>query len=133
MRNGPCEPSPGRTAPSGPCRFKNARLGFMRFEEAFLKADDGTELFVRRYQPHSRDADRSVLLVHGMAEHGQCYEHVAESMVARGWNVILPDLRGHGRSGGDPIHVNDFGEYVSDLRRIFDESGLYSQNTVLVG
>jgi alpha-beta hydrolase superfamily lysophospholipase len=105
----------------------------MRFEEAFLSADDGTELFVRRYQPHSRDADRSVILVHGMAEHGQCYEHVAESMVSRGWNVIVPDLRGHGRSGGDPIHVNDFGEYVSDLKRVFDASGLYSQNTVLVG
>jgi hypothetical protein len=47
--------------------LENARLGFMQFEEAFLKADDGVALFVRRYQPDSRDADRSVLLVHGMA------------------------------------------------------------------
>jgi lysophospholipase len=105
----------------------------MRFEEAFLKADDGTALFVRRFQPQSRDADRSVLLVHGMSEHGHCYQHVAESMVTRGWNVVLPDLRGHGQSGGDPIHVNDFSEYVADLKRIFDESGMRSQNTVLVG
>jgi alpha-beta hydrolase superfamily lysophospholipase len=105
----------------------------MRFEEAFLKADDGIALFVRRYQPDSRDADRSVILVHGMAEHGQCYEHVAESMVARGWNVVVPDLRGHGRSGGDHIHVNSFAEYVADLKRVFDESGLRSQNTALVG
>jgi lysophospholipase len=105
----------------------------MRFEEHLLKAEDGTELFVRRYEPYSRDADRAVLLVHGMAEHGQCYQHVAESMVARGWNVILPDLRGHGRSGGVPIHVDDFGEYVDDLKLILDESGLYSQKTVLVG
>ncbi len=105
----------------------------MKFEEAFLKADDGIALFVRRYQPDSRDAERSVLLVHGMAEHGQCYQHVAESMVARGWNVVLPDLRGHGRSGGDHIHVDDFAEYVTDLKQIFDASGLRSQNTVLVG
>jgi lysophospholipase len=105
----------------------------MRFEEAFLKADDGTALFVRRYQPDSRDADRSVLLVHGMAEHGQCYQHVAESIVARGWNVVVPDLRGHGQSGGDHIHVNDFAEYVADLKQIFDASGLRSHRTVLVG
>jgi lysophospholipase len=113
--------------------LENARLGFMRFVEAFLKADDGVELYVRRFEPDSRDADRSVLLVHGMAEHGRCYEHVAESMVARGWNVVVPDLRGHGRSGGDHIHVNDFAEYVADLERIFEASGLRSQNTVLVG
>jgi lysophospholipase len=105
----------------------------MRFAEAFFEADDGIALFVRRYQPDSGDADRSVLLVHGMSEHGQCYQHVAESMVARGWNVVLPDLRGHGQSGGDHIHVDDFGEYVADLKRIFDQTGLDSHNTVLVG
>ncbi len=105
----------------------------MRVEDAFLKADDGVALFVRRFEPASRDADRSVLLVHGMSEHGQCYQHVAESMVARGWNVVVPDLRGHGQSGGDHIHVNDFSEYVADLKQVFDASGLRSQNTVLVG
>ena len=105
----------------------------MRFAEAFFEADDGIALFVRRYQPDSGDADRSVLLVHGMSEHGQCYQHVAESMVARGWNVVLPDLRGHGQSGGDHIHVNDFGEYVADLKRIFDQTGLPTHDTVLVG
>jgi lysophospholipase len=105
----------------------------MKFEEAFLKAEDGVALFVRRFEPASRDADRSVLLVHGMSEHGQCYQHVAESMVARGWNVVLPDLRGHGRSGGDHIHVSDFTEYVADLKRVLDASGLRAENTVLVG
>jgi lysophospholipase len=105
----------------------------MKFEEAFLKAEDGVALFVRRFEPASRDADRSVLLVHGMSEHGQCYQHVAESMVARGWNVVVPDLRGHGRSGGDHIHVSDFAEYVADLKRVLDASGLRAENTVLVG
>ena len=51
MANGPCEPSLGLTAASGPWRLKkNARLGFMQFEEAFLKADDGVALFVRSQQ-----------------------------------------------------------------------------------
>jgi lysophospholipase len=105
----------------------------MRASEAYLQADDGVELFVRRFEPLSRDADRSMVLVHGMSEHGQCYEHVARSAVARGWNVLVPDLRGHGRSGGEHIHVSDFGEYVADLKRIFDWGGLSSQKTVMVG
>jgi len=105
----------------------------MRSEEALLKADDGVELFVRRFEPRSRDAERTLLFVHGMSEHGQCYEHVIEWTVARGWNVIVPDLRGHGRSGGEHIHVNDFSEYVSDLKRIIEWSGLTPENTVIAG
>jgi lysophospholipase len=105
----------------------------MRAVEAYLQADDGVRLFVRRFEPHTRDADRWLFLVHGMSEHGQCYEHVARSAVARGWNVLVPDLRGHGRSGGEHIHVNDFAEYVADLRRIFEWGGLCSRKTVMVG
>lgn len=105
----------------------------MRAVEAYLQARDGVGLFVRRFEPRSRDADRWLFLVHGMSEHGQCYEHVARSAVARGWNVVLPDLRGHGRSGGEHIHVNDFSEYVADLRQIFEWGGLSPHNTVMVG
>lgn len=105
----------------------------MRAVEAYLQARDGVGLFVRRFEPRSRDADRWLFLVHGMSEHGQCYEHVAHSAVARGWNVVVPDLRGHGRSGGEHIHVNDFSEYVADLRQIFDWGGLSGHNTVMVG
>ena len=105
----------------------------MRAVEAYLQADDGVGLFVRRFEPRSRDADRWLFLVHGMSEHGQCYEHVVRLAVARGWNVIVPDLRGHGRSGGEHIHVNDFSEYVADLRRIFRMGRLCSTKTVMVG
>jgi lysophospholipase len=105
----------------------------MRAFQAYLQADDGVHLFVRRFEPHYPNADRSLFLVHGMSEHGQCYEHVARSAVARGWTVVVPDLRGHGRSGGEHIHVNDFSEYVADLSRVFEWSGLRSQRTVMVG
>src|SRR5271169_1096266 len=61
----------------------------MRFQEIMVKADDGIELFVRVYQPLSESADRTLLLVHGMAEHGQRYLPAARLMVARGWNVLV--------------------------------------------
>ena len=105
----------------------------MRAVEAYLQAEDGVGWFVRRFEPRTRDADRWLVLVHGMSEHGQCYEHVARSAVARGWNVVVPALPGHGRSGGEHIHVNDFSEYVADLRRIFEWGRLVSDKTVIVG
>ncbi len=105
----------------------------MRFEERFLESDDGVRLFVRRFQPLSRDADRTLVIVHGMSEHGQCYEHVADWAAARGWNVIVPDLRGHGRSEGEHIHVLDFAEYVGDLKRVFESHHLIPHKTALVG
>jgi lysophospholipase len=107
--------------------------GHMRSEEVLLKADDGVELFVRRFRPRFREVDRTIFLVHGMSEHGQCYEHAIDWTVARGWQVIAPDLRGHGRSGGDHIHVNDFSEYVADIRLIFEWSKLSARHTVMVG
>src|ERR1700744_5935754 len=88
--------------------------GYMRAVEAYLQAEDGVGLFVRPFEPRSRDADRWLVLVHGMSEHGQCYEHVARSAVARGWNVVVPDLRGHGGAGGEHIHVNDSPDYGAD-------------------
>src|SRR5262249_25063188 len=48
-----------------------------------------------------------VLCVHGILEHGAAWELVARRLVGRGFRVIAPDLRGHGRSD----HVGDGGSY----------------------
>ncbi|MFM1932626.1 MAG: hypothetical protein RL226_1929, partial [Bacteroidota bacterium] len=36
--------------------------------------------------------------MHGMAEHGGRYARLAEKLVSHGWNVCVPDLRGHGKT-----------------------------------
>ena len=41
-----------------------------------------------------------LLVVHGFAEHGGRYEGFARACAARGLEVVLPDLPGHGRSDG---------------------------------
>ena len=41
-----------------------------------------------------------LLIVHGFAEHGGRYEPFARACAARGLEVVLPDLPGHGRSDG---------------------------------
>ena len=53
--------------------------------------------------------------MHGLGEHSGRYEHVARFFVQRGYTVALPDLRGHGRSGGPRGHATGFDQLSGDL------------------
>ena len=44
------------------------------------------------------DAERSLLLLHGLSSAGGTWWGVASSLAAQGWAVTAPDLRGHGRA-----------------------------------
>ncbi len=58
----------------------------------------------------------AVVLVHGYAEHSGRYEHVAERFTLAGYDMYSFDLRGHGRSQGEPrVYVQDIDEYTGDL------------------
>jgi len=63
-----------------------------------------------------------VLVVHGYAEHGGRYRHVAERLTESDLSVVVPDLRGHGRSGGRPVSVSRFDDYIDDLHQIASEA-----------
>jgi alpha-beta hydrolase superfamily lysophospholipase len=59
-----------------------------------------------------------VLLVHGYGEHIGRYEHVADALVAHGAAVFGPDHRGHGRSAGERVLIEDFEDVVSDVHTV---------------
>lgn len=61
-----------------------------------------------------------VVIVHGFGEHGGRYRPVAEALASRDLGVAVPDLWGHGRSGGRRGDVERFGAYVEDLHRLTD-------------
>lgn len=67
------------------------------------------------------EAEDAVVIVHGYAEHSGRYGHVAEALVADGLAVHALDHRGHGRSEGPTVNVEDFRFYVSDLDALVDE------------
>ena len=63
-------------------------------------------------------AERVVLLVHGYAEHGGRYAHVAERLVEEGAAVWAPDHVGHGLSDGERTLIRDFEHVVDDLHAL---------------
>ena len=63
-------------------------------------ADDGQALY-RFDGPAPRGPPRgTLLLVHGLGEHGGRYAHVMARLAECGWAVVGYDQRGHGRSPG---------------------------------
>jgi alpha-beta hydrolase superfamily lysophospholipase len=67
--------------------------------EQMLTLRDGSQLAERRWtSPGHRQG--TIVIVHGLGEHGGRYAQLAGDLTADGWDVHAPDLRGHGRSPG---------------------------------
>ncbi|SDP46970.1 lysophospholipase [Ralstonia sp. 25mfcol4.1] len=91
--------------------------------ESRQRMRDGTELLLRTWLPdpqHFPDPLGTVLLVHGLAEHGGRYPHVAAALCALGLRVRAYDHRGHGASGGPRMVVPHPDSYLDDLAEIHD-------------
>src|SRR5690606_5282715 len=60
--------------------------------------------------PRTGSAAAPVLLVHGMGGDGHTWDRFARHLLAAGRRVIIPDLRGHGRSArADSYRFHEFG------------------------
>jgi alpha-beta hydrolase superfamily lysophospholipase len=80
-----------------------------------LKTKDGLDLFVRRWRDESVAHQWTVVLVHGLGEHGGRYAHLAEWFAPLGATVYAMDLRGHGRSGGQRGHAPSLNALLDDI------------------
>ena len=85
------------------------------FEATFA----GTEgkVFYRRWDPQG-DPQRIVQIIHGYAEHGGRYAHVATALAADGAVVFADDHIGHGRSEGERAVITDFDHAVEDIHTL---------------
>lgn len=80
---------------------------------------DGSEgrVFYRCWEPEGVPL-RIVQIVHGYAEHGGRYGHVAAALTGRGAVVYAADHLGHGRSEGERALITDFDHVVADLHAL---------------
>ena len=79
----------------------------------FLDGYKSVKLYYKFYP--AGDAAVRIIFLHGAGEYSEKYSRFAEWFSARGVDVYLLDLRGHGRSAGPVCHVNDFNDYALDL------------------
>jgi len=87
----------------------------MNVEELEFRTTSGQPIFYRRCR--SAAAPRAtVVVVHGLCEHGGRYVELADQLCRAGYAVFLPDLRGHGRSPGPRALVLALDEYLDDLQ-----------------
>ena len=89
-------------------------------ESQYLHMPDGAQLHVFTSQAVGPCCGQ-VLLVHGLSEHGGRYGHLVELFNRAGFNVLIPDLRGHGKTLGPRGHVADYTLFLDDLDFLIDQ------------
>jgi acylglycerol lipase len=87
--------------------------------EEMFEGSGGTKLFARSQRPAGK-ARGVVVTVHGFKAHSGAFEWAAAQLVEHGLAVYALDLRGHGKSEGEPLWVEHFADYVEDLDRFVD-------------
>lgn len=88
----------------------------------WLPASDGTRFHVHQWQPDG-PATASLLVSHGMAEHGGRYAALGQTLADAGIAVYAPDLRGHGLTANHGLqgHFADHNGWnlvIEDLRTL---------------
>jgi alpha-beta hydrolase superfamily lysophospholipase len=92
------------------------------------KTSRGPTLYYFAVSPQgsSRAPTAIVGLLHGYADYGKRYAHVAQAWADRGIATVAIDMRGHGRAEGRRGHCERFEEYLEDaaeLTRLVQERG----------
>ena len=91
----------------------------MKHGENSFKGYQDYNIYYQYWLPEN--APKAVLLVaHGFAEHSGRYGNVVNYFIPRGYAVYALDHRGHGKSQGERVQVDDFHDYIKDLKTFFD-------------
>jgi acylglycerol lipase len=83
---------------------------------ASIRGARGVEIFYQSWLPDA-PARAALIIVHGLGEHSDRYEHVAQALTGDGIAVYACDHRGHGRSQG-PRAVVDVADVVADVDQL---------------
>jgi pimeloyl-ACP methyl ester carboxylesterase len=92
-------------------------------EACRLPLPDGATLSYRRWCAPTNPECRALVLLHGLASnHTRWAEFVEQTALKQNWNILRPDLRGHGES---PTHGEiNLEVWCDDLLRLLDAEGV---------
>jgi alpha-beta hydrolase superfamily lysophospholipase len=91
----------------------------VKHKEGNFKGYKDFNIYYQCWLPEKK-AKAVLLIAHGFAEHSGRYGNVVNHFVPKGYAVYALDHRGHGRSDGERVHVDDFNEYIKDLKTFFN-------------
>jgi acylglycerol lipase len=91
----------------------------LKHKEGKFKGCQDFNIYFQSWIPENK-AKAVLLIAHGFAEHSGRYGNVVNYFVPGGYAVYALDHRGHGLSEGERAHVDDFKEYIKDLRTFFN-------------
>lgn len=91
----------------------------MKHLEGRLSGNNKVEIYWQKWSPAGA-VQASIVIVHGLGEHGGRYAHVAQALTEVGCAVYAMDHRGHGKSGGQRAFVDRFANVVADIDQVVD-------------
>lgn len=104
----------------------------MKTKNFSLKMNDGTEIFVNRWEPDAPEQIKAIVqLHHGLAEHSMRYDRLGSVLAENGYVLNAYDMRGHGKTAetaenngsglfGQLKKEDGFSAAVEDLAFIID-------------
>lgn len=93
----------------------------MKIFEAIWQGKDGTNFFLKGWEPVYEKPKAIIALVHGLGEHYGRYPHVGKALTDAGYALVGFDLRGHGKSGGARGHFPSLDVALQDIRQFFQQ------------
>ena len=90
-----------------------------QYSEPAWLTSDGIKVQSRYWTVPSARA--KVLIIHGMGDHSGRFESLAGFLNSKGFSVLAPDLRGHGRSQGQRGYIKTFETLLNDIDLAFEK------------
>lgn len=91
----------------------------MKHTEGRFTGHKNLSLYYQCWLP-AREPKAILLVVHGACEHSGRYTNLVNHFVPKGYAIFGLDHRGHGRSEGLKGYVEQFQNYLDDLKTFFD-------------
>lgn len=108
-----------------------ADYGFASHEEVSLVATDGVALHA--WWLPVQGAERTVLFLHGNAGNVSYWAEAAIVYRDLGWNTLLLDYRGYGRSQGEPSEEGTYLDAQAAWRHLINVRGLAPSQILVIG
>lgn len=90
-------------------------LEFKNIEKISLPVESDTITAVV-LKPESKSIKKTIVFFHGAAGNISTYQYITKPLVEDGFQVVMVDVRGYGKSTGKPTHLN----VAEDGQKIFN-------------